>query len=181
MSDTALRYAEVLLTAAKHENALTTITEEMRTLTLGFSGCSKVFSSPVFPVREQLSTVDAVLNGKFHPLTKRFICLLVSMRRLGEIEQIAEIYDEIARRDMGQINLHLTVYEEPAPEMAQMFIQAARENGLVSPDYQDVNIRFTVDKSIMGGFIADCDGKSRDCSLRSRFMELSYMIRKTLR
>jgi F0F1-type ATP synthase delta subunit len=168
-----------LLTAAKNENVLTTVTEEMRALALGFSGCSKTFSSPAFPLREQMSTVDTVLGDKFHPLTKRFICLLISMRRLGDIAQIAEMYDEIARREMGQVDLHMTVYEEPAPEMVSELIKLACEKGLFSPDYREnVNIRFTADESLMGGFIADCGGKSWDCSLRSRIVEISKMIRK---
>jgi F0F1-type ATP synthase delta subunit len=179
MSDAALRYAEVLLTAAKHEDALAVITDEINILANGFSDCSKVFSSPVFPVRDQLSTVDTVMYDKFHPLTKRFICLLAKMRRLGEIGQIAELYSEIARREMGQVDLHMTVYEEPAEEMAADLIGAACEKGLFRPDYREnVNIRFTVDKSLMGGFVADCDGKSWDCSLISRFAELSKMLRK---
>jgi ATP synthase F1 delta subunit len=179
MSDAGLRYAEVLLTAAKNQNVLTAVTEEMRVLALGFSGCSGTFSSPAFPVREQLSAVDAVLGDKFNPLAKRFICLLISMRRLGEIDQIAEMYDEIARREMGQVDLHITVYEEPAPEMIPELIKAACEKGLFSPAYREnVNIRFTADESLMGGFIADCGGKSWDCSLKSRLAEISKMIRK---
>jgi F-type H+-transporting ATPase subunit delta len=179
MSDAGLLYAEVLLTAAKNQNILTAVAEEMKALSLGFSGYAKMFSSPVFPVREQLAAVDAVLDDKFQPLTKRFICLLVSMRRLGEIEQIAETYDEIARREAGQVDLHMTVYDEPAPEMIPDLVSAACEKGLFSPVYREnINIRFTADKSILGGFIADCDGKSWDCSLRTRLAEISKMIRK---
>jgi F0F1-type ATP synthase delta subunit len=179
MSDAGLLYAEVLLAAAKNENVLTEVTGEIKALALGFSGYSKEFSSPVFPVREQLDTVDAVLEGRCHSLAKRFICLLVSMRRIGEIEQIAEMYDEIARREMGQVDLHMTVYEEPAPEMVPGLVSAACKKGLFSPGCREnVNIRFTADKNILGGFVADCGGKSWDCSLRSRFVEVSKMIRK---
>jgi F0F1-type ATP synthase delta subunit len=179
MSDAGLLYAEVLLTAAKNENVLTAVTEEMKTLALGFSECSKAFSSPAFPVREQLAMADAVLGEKFNPLAKRFICLLISMRRIGEIGRIAEMFDEIARRETGQVDLHMTVYDEPAPEMIPELVSAACEKGLFSPVYREnVSIRFTPDKSILGGFIADCGGKSWDCSLRARFAEISKMIRK---
>jgi F0F1-type ATP synthase delta subunit len=178
MGDAGLLYAEVLLKAAKNENVFTAVTEEMKALALGFYGYSKVFSSPAFPVKEQLSTVDAVLGDQCLPLTKRFIFLLTSMRRLGEIEEIAELYDKIARREMGQIDLHMTVYEEPAPEIVPELIKSACAKGLCSPGYQEnVNIRFTADASLMGGFIADCDGKSWDCSVSSRLTEISKMIR----
>jgi F0F1-type ATP synthase delta subunit len=179
MSDAALQYAEVLLKAAIHENAFTTVTDEMNTLAHGFNRCARVFSSPAFPVREQLSTVDAVMADGFHPLTKRFIFLLIEMRRLGEIEKIAETYDEIARREAGQVDLYMKVYEEPAPENLNELIDAVCEKGLFDPGFREnINVRFTVDKNIMGGFVAECEGKSWDCSLMSRFVELSKILRK---
>jgi ATP synthase F1 delta subunit len=179
MINLASRYAEALLTAAKRENALKVVTEEMKTLACEFSGSTKVFSAPVFPVREQLATVSSVLGDHFHPLTKRFVCLLVSMRRLGGIGRIAAAFDKLARREMGQIDLFFTVYEDPAPKMKAELIQAAGGKGLFNPDCREnIELHFEIDKTLLGGFVAECDGISWDCSLRSRLTEMSKVIRK---
>jgi len=183
MVDTAVRYAEALLIAAKQEDALAAVTEEMRILAQGFSPYAGVFSAPVFPVREQLATVSFVLDGNFHPLTARFVTLLGSMRRLGDIGRIAAAYDKMARREMGLIDLNLSVYAETAPGLAPKLIRAAVEKGLLAPDCreQDVELHSEVDESLLGGFVMECDGISWDCSLRARLAEMSKMILKEQR
>jgi ATP synthase F1 delta subunit len=179
MINLASRYAEALLAAAKRENALKVVAEEMKTLAHEFSGSAGVFSAPVFPVREQVATVSSALGDRFHPLTKRFICLLVSMRRLGGIGRIAAAFDKLARMEMGQIDLFFTVYEEPSPKMEAELIQAAMGKGLFSPDCREnIVIHFEVDKALLGGFVAECGGVNWDCSLRSRLIEMSKVIRK---
>lgn len=178
MAEAAGRYAEALLAAVKREKALTAVTDELRLLAREFSSRAKVFASPVFPVREQLATVDFVLDEAFHPLTKRFMRLLASNRRLGEIGRIADAYDKMARREMGITDIYLTVFEEPAPGLADRLVQAAKAKGLFKAGPENVELHPAVDKSLLGGFIVECDGLSWDCSLRARMVEMSKVIWK---
>jgi len=179
MADAAVRYAEALLTAAKKENALEQVAQDLSSLAPEFTKCHAVFSAPVFPVREQLATVNYTLGEKFHPLTKRFFCLLASMRRLGEIEKIAAAFDKMACNEMGKINLHLEVYDDDSPEIKNKLVQAAGVKGLYDPqNKKNIRLNYKVDKSLLGGFIAECDGLSWDCSLRTRLVDLSKLIRK---
>jgi F-type H+-transporting ATPase subunit delta len=179
MIDVAVRYAEALLTAAKKENAVPLVTEEIAALAKVFSDSSRVFAAPVFPAREQLETVDAVLGDSLHPVTKRFVRLLASMRRLGGIRHIAAAYDRLARREMGEIDLYFTVYEQPESKTTADMVKAAMDKGLYKSAHSEkVSPHFTVDKSIMGGFIAECEGLSWDCTLRSRLIEMKKVIRK---
>jgi F0F1-type ATP synthase delta subunit len=180
MVDVAGRYASALLAAAKAERALPAVAEDMRLLARGLSAGAKAFASPVFPVREQMKTVDAVLGSSVSPLTAKFVRLLVSMRRLGSIGHIAAVFDEMARKDMGDIDLYFTVFEPPAPDTQKKLIGAAGKRGLYhASSGGSVKPRFDVDTTILGGFIAECEGLSWDCSLRSRFVELSKSMRKT--
>ena len=179
MADLAIRYAEALLAAAKKENAIPALTEEIRLLAHEFSKCADVFYAPVFPVREQLATVDYVLGDDFHPLTKRFIRLLASMRRLGGIAKIADAFEKLAMKEMKQTDLYITVFEDATPEIASELVQAACGKGLVDPEYQDnINLHLSVDKSLMGGFFAECEGKCWDSSLRARFNDMAKALRK---
>jgi len=179
MADLASRYAEALLTAAKRENALPEVMEEIQFLAREFSQSAKVFYAPVFSAREQLATVEYVLNDKFHPLTKRFICLLAAMRRLGGICRISDIFVRLARREMRQIDLYITVHEAATPEMESELIHAACDMWMFDPRYlENVVSHITVDKNLLGGFIAECEGMSWDCSLRTRLMDMSKAIRK---
>jgi len=184
MVDAALRYAEALLTAAGKENALAEIAQDLIALSLEFTQSAAVFSSPVFPVREQLATVNFVLGDKFHPITRRFFCLLASMRRLGEIEQISAAFKRMACKEMGIVDLHLDVFSDDPPadgtsEIKDKLVHAAGVKGLYDPgNIKNIRLNYKVDKSLLGGFIAECDGLSWDCSLRTRLVDLGKLIRK---
>ena len=179
MADAAIRYADALLTAAKKENALEQVAQDLNTIVPEFAQSSAIFSAPVFPVREQLATVDYALGNTVHPLTKRFFCLLATMRRLGEIEQIAEAFDKMACKEMGKINLHLDVYADGTSEIKDKLINAAGVKGLYDPqNKKNIRLSYKVDKSLLGGFIAECDGLSWDCSLLTRLVDMSKLIRK---
>jgi len=138
MADPAARYAEALLMAAKQENAVQIVVDEMGFLAREFAQSASMFRSPVFPVREQLATVEYALGDKFHPLTKRFICLLASMRRLGGIAKITDTFRALAQKDMNKIELRITVHEEATPEMEEKIIQACKKRGLI-PAEQAIN------------------------------------------
>jgi F0F1-type ATP synthase delta subunit len=176
MADAAIRYAEALLMAVKRENALAAVTDELRLLAREFSPRAKVFAAPVFPVREQMATVNFVMADAFHPLTKRFMCLLASSRRLGEIGRIADAYDKMARKELGKTDLYLTVYEESAPDNTEYLVESSKAKGLFKVDRKNVEIHLAVDKSLLGGFVAECEGLSWDCSLRARMLEMSKVI-----
>jgi len=194
MVDLAIRYAEALLKAARYVDALPVVVDEIEYLAREFSQSAKEFYMPAFTVREQLSTVEYVLADKFHPLTKRFVCLLATMRRLGGIGKIADAFVRLANKDMGRIDLHITVYEEATPETRSELVRAACDIGLpgafgltersndmnAAPAHhrEGINPIFSVDKSLLGGFIAECDGMSWDCSLRARLADVSKVIRR---
>jgi len=189
MADAAVRYAGALLAASKKENALTQVAEDLSSLAFLFAKNAAMFCAPVFPVREQLATVNYALGDKYHPITKRFFCLLASMRRLGEIEQIAAAFDRMACKEMGIIDLHLDVYADDSStdgtsadgtyEIKDKLVQAAGEKGLYDQNNKkNIRLNYKVDKSLLGGFIAECDGFSWDCSLRTRLVDMSKLIRK---
>ena len=179
MADATVRYAEALLLAAKKENALAQVAQDLSSLALEFTQSAALFSAPVFPAREQLATVNYALGDNFHPVTKRFFCLLASMRRLGEIEKIAAAFDKLACKEMGMTDLHLEVYEEESPELKDKLIHAACVKGLFDPqNKKNIRLNYKVDKNLLGGFVAECDGLSWDCSLRTRLVDVSKVIRK---
>jgi len=179
MTDLTVGYADALLKAARHENAVPIVSEEMQYLAREFSQNARVFYAPVFSVREQLATVEYILNGHFHPLTKRFMCLLASMRRLGGIVKITDAFVELVTKEMRKIDVYITAYDELLPDLESDLIQTACGKGLFDSQYlPNIEIHTAVDKDLLGGFIAECDGISWDCSLKTRLLEASKVIRK---
>jgi len=189
MADAAVRYAEALLTAAKNENALAQVAGDVSSLVPEFAQSAALFSAPVFPIREQLAAVDYALGDNFHPITKRFFCLLASMKRLGEVEQIAAAFDKMACKEMGVIDLRIEVYSEvpsvevpsgdDSSELKDKLINAAGVKGLYDPqNKKNIRLRYKVNKGLLGGFVAECDGLSWDCSLRTRLVDMGKLIRK---
>jgi len=180
MADYAVAYAGALLLAARRENAVLAVEEEMGYLAAEFAGSAGEFDAPVFPLREQLAVLESVLGDKFHPLTKRFVILLASMRRLGCIIRITDEYIALARKELGRIDLNVTAFEAVTPETAPGLVRSAGEKGLFDIDRLDsVCLNVECDKSLLGGFIAECCGIAWDCSLKAKLRELSKVLRKT--
>ncbi|MCL2277097.1 MAG: F0F1 ATP synthase subunit delta [Treponema sp.] len=193
MADAAVRYAEALLTAAKKDNALARVALDLSALAIEFAQSAAVFSSPVFPVREQLAAVNYALGDNFHPVAKRFFCVLAAARRLGEIEQIAAAFDKMACKEMGIIDFRLEIYSDVSPadgtsadvpstngtsEIIDKIVQAAGVKGLYDrKNFKNIRLSYKFDKSLLGGFIAECDGQSWDCSLRTRLVDMGKLIR----
>ena len=179
MADLAACYAEALFMAAKQENALPVVTDEMEILAQVFGKYAGAFYSPVFSIREQVAAIEYVLGDKFHPLTKRFFCLLASMRRLGGVKNITDVFVSLSHKETGQIDLNITVCREISQETANKIIQAAGEMGLYDLSYREnVNFRILQDSSLLGGFIVECDGKSWDCSLRTRLSHVTKIMQR---
>jgi len=179
MADYAARYAEALLAAAKRENSVREVCEEIGYLGRELARYAVVFDSPVFSVQEQLALLESVLGQKFHPLTVKFMCLLASMRRLGGIEKVAGAFVAIAHSDMGRIDLEIKVFEDATPEILNELVYAAGEKGLYDTGrIADISVSVSQDGSLLGGFSAECGGVVWDCSMRSRLGELSKILRK---
>jgi F-type H+-transporting ATPase subunit delta len=179
MIDVDVRYAESLIKAADMENALFEVAGDMRSLAVAFSQCANLFKAPIFPVREQLAVVNDVLGGRLHPLSMRFISLLAEMRRVGDIEHIASLFEHLANKAMKKTELYITVFDEASEPLKTNMVEAAVGKGLIKPDSAErLIIKYTIDKSILGGFIMECDGFSWDCSLRTRLNAASGAVRK---
>jgi len=100
------------------------------------------------------------------------------MRRLGEIEKIAAAFDKMACKEMGMTDLHLEVFNDSL-ELKDKLIHAAGVKGLFDPqNKKNIRLNYKIDKDLLGGFVAECDGLSWDCSLRTRLVDVSKLIRK---
>jgi len=69
--------------------------------------------------------------------------------------------------------LRLTLLNIDSDEVDKI-VQAAQKKGLIESTSRDkLYLDIKLDKSILGGFIAECNGLTWDCSLRSRFNSIS--------
>lgn len=180
MVDIDARYANVLLKVALAENSASEVAEDMSLLRQGFSACAESFNSPIFTVKEQTDTVACVLDGKLHPLTMRFMYLLASMRRLGNIARIAAVFEHLSNKAAGFTELTITYCESLPKETEAALIKAAQSKGLIKARAADkLKIYKKADKGLLGGFVMECDGISWDSSLRTRLTDMAKTMRKS--
>lgn len=178
MNDVSVRYAVALKTVALKINEVNLVAEEIGQLAIILQPFIKTFSSPVFSVKKQTQIITSVLKDKCHPLSLRFVNLLVANRRLGDIKQISDTFKFLLEKETGLINLHFKVFYEPEPETIEKLIKATEKIGMYKQtEPKNIKTHFEVDKTIMGGFIAECDGFSWNCSLSTRLLNVTKYIK----
>jgi len=92
----------------------------------------------------------------------------------NEIEKIAMQFEKLAEKDFAQTQIIITVFSED--DDVQEILGAAKSKGIVTST--DANILTKVDKSIMGGFILECDEIVWDCSVRKRMLEMQRQLKQ---
>jgi F-type H+-transporting ATPase subunit delta len=183
-------YAKALLGAAKAENKIDRVADELSSLIKDIfkaqPGFELVLSNPKMPVDDKIQLLDRVFGKSMDPTLLTFLKVVCRRHRINSIrsieQSVAKLRDEIA----GVIRVTVTVPNA---------LDASTENALLQKLKQtfkkDVRIVTIVDPSILGGLIvrvgdtvfdASVDGqlellrKSAGLSAETRVREISSSL-----
>ena len=177
VSGLAGRYATALFELARDSGTLDDVAGDLaslKTLIGESADLARLVRSPVFSRDDQARAMGAVLEkAGAADLTRRFIGLVASKRRLFALPDIINAYASLLAHHRGEVSAHV-VSAYPLDD-AQM--QTLGET-LKAAAGRDVQIDTAVDQEILGGLIVRMGSRMIDSSLRTKLTNLQVAMKE---
>lgn len=171
----ATQYARAMLDLANQRQQAADMAGELRALkdiveqnpTFGL-----FLKDPAIGVDERLATLERIFKSRVSPLAMNFLGVLNEHGRLGLIPAIADRYQEMLDRQLGNVAVEVTVAQPMDPATLETVRQRI-SNALG----KNAQLRQHVDESIIGGLVMRVDDKLMDGSVQA---QLAAMKRKLM-
>jgi F-type H+-transporting ATPase subunit delta len=168
----ASRYAKSLIDLSHEMNALETTLADMQLLdqTCAVShDFVNMLRSPIIAGDKKIAIVDAVFGKNITELTTRFINLLITKGREENLPEIAGAF-------ISQYNVlkNITTVKLTTAAPIDAALQAniiSKVSGLMREGCK-VEIKASVNKDLIGGFVVEVDDKLYDASVRKRLADV---------
>jgi F-type H+-transporting ATPase subunit delta len=167
----ARRYARALLGVARQANEVDRIEQDLRGFAetwLAAPELRTLMSHPSVPSDRRHAALAAVLTGRASDLTVRFFDLLLTKKRVGLVEDIAEEYGKAADEVRGVAKAHITTFMALSEKHRDKLV--ARLRAFTSR--QNVVIEEVVDPAILGGIVVRIGDQVLDGSVRGKLRAL---------
>ncbi len=172
----AQRYSEALLALAEERAALDAVAEDLgnlRAMLDDSADLQSVVRSPVMRRGDQAQALDQIAQkAGFHQVTRNFLGLVASKRRLFAIRDMIDSYRAKLAERRGQITAEV-IAAQPLTE-AQI---SAITDQLKAAGGAQVDIRTRVDESLLGGLVVRLGSRMIDHSLRSKLARLQSAMK----
>jgi F-type H+-transporting ATPase subunit delta len=170
------RYALAVFELAQEERAVETVAADFSTLKQLMAESpelTRLIRAPVFSREEQAAGMNGVLHRmEAAPLTRRFILLLASKRRLFALPDIIRAYGNMVSRQKGEMSAQVTSARPLSDdEIAEL------KSILRSKLSKEVKLDSRVDPSLLGGLIVQVGSRMIDSSIRTKLNGLRMAMR----
>ena len=164
MTVTAVNYAKTLYELSVPAEAVQTTNEIFREV----PGLKESLANPLVSFEAKSRVIDRVIPDEM----KIFIKVACKHRNVGLLEEIFEDYEEICRRQKRILH---AVMRYVTPPKAQ---QLEGIKAFLCREFQAerAEIEMIEDKSLIGGFILQADGREFDWSMRGRYRMLQQKL-----
>jgi F-type H+-transporting ATPase subunit delta len=170
------RYALAVFELAQEEREVETVAADFATLKQLMAESpelTRLIRAPVFSREEQAAGMNGVLHRmEAAGLTRRFILLLASKRRLFALADIVRAYSSLVAKQKGEMSAQVTS-ARPLSESETAELKSILRSKLS----KDVNLETRVDPSLLGGLIVKVGSRMIDSSLRTKLNGLRMAMR----
>lgn len=166
MNRISKRYAAGLYEAAEELRCTDAVADELLDMASLVELTGESLSGPAISDAEKAALLRELLAGQVSPLTLEFVLLMVSRHVIGKLPEAAEEFERLSGK--AKVVIHLRApYPLPGEVLAGMIDRLVAE-GLVPAGVADrAEFEATVDKSLLGGFIAEYGGRQLDMSFKT--------------
>lgn len=135
----------------------------------------KLMLHPRIPREDKLSLAAEAFEGRVDPEIAGFIRMIIEKDRYGEIEGIfdAFIADVKAHNGIG------TAYVTTAVQLKDAHKEELKSKLLETTRYEEMEIFYSVDETLIGGMIIRLGDRVLDSSIRTRLEGLTRQLMKT--
>lgn len=176
-SGVAARYATALFDLAKDAKKLPAVEKDLDALDAALAdneALRDLFQSPVYSRDEAVGSIAALAKKmKLSPMVGSTLGLMAQKRRLTVVPALIEAVRAMIAEEKGEVTAEVT---------AAKALTAAQEKKLAATLKKsvgkDVNIKATVDESLIGGLIVKVGSKMIDSSIKSKLSNLQNVMKE---
>ena len=173
MTPIAAGYAQALLYASRQRDSVKKVSEELPVVAGLITEHSVYFMNPRVAGREKAALMRDVLNGRADGLVIEFLKLLTQRRHLKHLPEIARQFDKLATEELGKIIVRLRIPYKPGKDMLDKLRDHLAARGLFPVQSKSgVSFDILLDKSLIGGFVAEYGGRLLDASVKTRLSRI---------
>jgi F-type H+-transporting ATPase subunit delta len=170
------RYAMALFELARDEKSLDAVSASLANLKAALresDDLRRLVASPLVS-RDDATKAVAGLSASMQldPTTTKFLGVLASNRRLGQLGSVIFAFNMLAARYRGETTAEVTSAHELAPDQID-----ALKARLKAQTGRDVAIEARVDPAILGGLIVKLGSRQIDGSIRTKLNTLAHAMK----
>jgi len=169
-SKAARRYTLALYGLAEEKGKLDEITKDINyvlSVIDSHKDLELFFASPIVNKNKKLIAVKEIFQNKISELTMNFLNLLIMRRREKLVPDICRDFINLRNEREGIVNVQVkTSVDLSEDEKLKMRLRIEAYSKLKS------NLRFEIDKSIIGGFVAKIGDTVLDASIKRQLETL---------
>ena len=176
LSEIYERYATALFELADEAGALDAVAKDLTDLRALYDESDdlrRLVQSPIMDRAHQVSAISEIVErAGVHDLTKKFMKLLASKRRLFALSGIMTAFlAELARR-RGEVTAEVTSARSLSAQQTEA-IEGAIRRAMGSK----VSVNHHVDPELIGGLVVRVGSRMVDSSLKTQLQKLSYVMK----
>ncbi len=167
-------YATAFVEVARAENALATVGSELLTVSRAIEATPELhrtLTDQAVPADRRQSVVEALLGGKAHPITTSLVSMTVGSGRTRELPAIVDAFLRRAANEQDKVAGEVRT-AHPLTSDQQQRLNAAIDTAIG----KQVDIKFLVDPSVIGGVITQVGDTIIDGTVRRRLNQLKEAI-----
>ena len=170
------RYATALFDLARDARSLDTVAASLNTLKAALAESADLRTLTTSPRLDRASAARGIAGVaeslQLDPLTTKFLGVLATNRRLGDLPHIIRDFAALAARQRGEMTATVTSAVPLTPEQQDQ-LKAKLKQRL----RQDVALDLRVDKDILGGLVVRTGSQLIDSSLRTKLNTLAQAMK----
>ena len=170
-------YGEALFELAIEKNELDSIAEQVNVLANAFAENNeliKLLSHPKISKEEKINVIESIFKGRMSDDIVGFLVIIVEKDRGSEIEDILKLF-QAKVREYKKIGVALVT---SAIELSTEQKQKVEQKLLQQTAYENFEVEYKVDESLIGGMIIRIGDRVVDSSIRSKLDNLTKELRK---
>lgn len=160
----ARRYARALMTVAEERKALDRTAADLETIGSLVRGSRELrlfLARPIVSEQKKRTVLKELFAQSLGALTMEFLMLLVAKQRETELLEIIEQFGEIRDEKFGIVNVDvISAVDLSTPQEQEL------TRKLELQTMKKVRVRFSIDKSVRGGFLVRIGDTVLDATLR---------------
>ena len=176
-SGIAARYAAAVFDLAKEEKSVAAIEADITALDAALDDSADfraLINSPVYSRDEQAGAIAELAKAlKLSPVMANTMGLMAGKRRLFVLPQLTAALRAAIAEDKGEVTAEVVSAKSLTKAQSDKLAKS-----LKASVGKDVNIKATVDESLIGGLVVKVGSKMIDTSIRSRLNSLQNAMKE---